>query len=255
MIEVKSLTKSFGNKIAVNNTTWTAKSGHITGFIGQNGAGKTTTLSILTGSLRPTSGTVLLDGIDIETSPLETKKKFGYVSDSPDHFLRLKAREYLDFIADIYEVSIEKRNEFIENFASRFGLSDSLDQPILSFSHGMRQKLIIMGALIHDPDIWILDEPLTGLDPESAYELKEIMKSHAKKGKTVLFSTHVLEVAEKLCDEVIIIKKGTILFSGTLSSLKSRYPDSSLEDIFLKINKTPETPAKTLQKGSKNAKN
>ena len=248
MIEVKSLTKSFGKKLAVDNTTWTAKSGHITGFIGQNGAGKTTTLSMLTGSLRPTSGEILLDGINIETSPLEAKKKFGYVSDSPDHFLRLKAREYLDFIADVYEVSLKKRDEFINNFAARFGLSDSLDQPILSFSHGMRQKLMIMGALIHDPDIWILDEPLTGLDPESAYELKNIMKDHAKKGKTVLFSTHILEVAEKLCDEVIIIQKGKIIFSGTLSSLKSRYPSSSLEDIFLKINKNSE-------KESKNAKN
>lgn len=238
MIEVKNLTKDYGNKIAVNDISFTAKSGEITGFIGQNGAGKTTTLSMITGSLRPTSGEILLDGVNIETSPIEAKKKFGYVSDSPDHFLRLKVVEYLNFIADIYETPVETRKSFIEEYATRFGILDSLNLPILSLSHGMRQKVMVMGALIHNPDIWILDEPLTGLDPESAFELKKMMKEHTKKGKTVLFSTHVLEVAEKLCDEVVIIRKGKLLFSGTLKKLREDYGEKSdsLEDIFLKLN-------------------
>ena len=239
MIEVKNLTKTYGNKTVVKNTTFTAKSGHITGFIGHNGAGKTTTLSMITGSLRPTSGTVLLDGIDIEKSPIEAKRTFGYVSDSPDHFLRLKAVEYLNFIADIYDTPVEGRAEFIETYATRFGILDSINLPILSLSHGMRQKVMVMAALIHNPKIWILDEPLTGLDPESAFELKKMMKEHVEKGNTVLFSTHVLEVAERLCDEVVIIRKGEILYSGTLAGLRQKFGEKgdSLEDIFLKINK------------------
>ena len=237
MIEVKNLTKTFGNKTVVKNTTWTAKSGHITGFIGHNGAGKTTTLSMITGSLRPTSGTILLDGVDIEKSPLKAKKSFGYVSDSPDHFLRLTGIDYLNFIADIYDTPIKGREEFIETYAKRFNIYDSLNLPILSYSHGMRQKIMVLGALIHNPKIWILDEPLTGLDPESAFELKEMMKEHVGKGNTVLFSTHVLEVAEKLCDEVIIIRRGELIFSGTLKSLKDSFKGESLEDIFLQINR------------------
>ena len=238
MIEVKNLTKSYGSKTVVNDITFTAKSGHITGFIGHNGAGKTTTLSMITGSLRPTSGKILLDGIDIEKSPIEAKRTFGYVSDSPDHFLRLKAVEYLNFIADIYDTPAEGRAEFIENYATRFGILDSINLPILSLSHGMRQKVMVMGALIHNPKIWILDEPLTGLDPESAFELKKMMKEHVKNGNTVLFSTHVLEVAEKLCDEVVIIRRGEILYSGTLANLRKSFGNKgdSLEDIFLKIN-------------------
>lgn len=238
MIEVKNLTKTYGDKTVVNDITFTAKSGHITGFIGHNGAGKTTTLSMITGSLRPTSGNILLDGMDIGKSPIDAKRTFGYVSDSPDHFLRLKAVEYLNFIADVYDAPAEGRAEFIETYANRFGILDSINLPILSLSHGMRQKVMVMGALIHNPKIWILDEPLTGLDPESAFELKEMMKEHVKNGNTVLFSTHVLEVAEKLCDEVVIIKKGEILYSGTLVGLRKSFGNKgdSLEDIFLKIN-------------------
>ena len=238
MIEVKNLTKTYGNHTVVNNITFTAKSGHITGFIGHNGAGKTTALSMITGSLRPTSGSIKLDGIDIEKNPIEAKRTFGYVSDSPDHFLRLTVVEYLNFIADIYGTPAKGRAEFIEKYAKRFGILDSINQPILALSHGMRQKVMVLGALIHNPKIWILDEPLIGLDPESAFELKEMMKEHVKKGNTVLFSTHVLEVAEKLCDEVVIIKKGEILYSGSLAGLRKTYGEKgeSLEDIFLKIN-------------------
>lgn len=241
MIQVENLTKAFGKgdkeRIIVNNNTWTANDGSITGFIGHNGAGKTTTLKMLTGVLKPTSGSMLLNGIDITKNPMEAKKQFGFVSDSPDHYLRLKGVEYLTFMADVYNVPEEKRAPFIEEYAERFGISHALGQTIYSYSHGMRQKMMIMGTLIHEPSIWLLDEPMTGLDPQSAFELKQMMKEHVSKGHSVLFSTHVLDVAEKLCDEIIIIKHGIIKFTGTLDKLKEGYPEgTSLEDIFLNIN-------------------
>ncbi len=236
MVEVTNLTKSFGEKIVVNNTTWTAKDGHITGFIGHNGAGKTTTLKMLTGALKPTEGTVLLNGIDITRNHLEAKKQFGYVSDSPDHFLRLKGIEYINLMADIYEVPTEGRAEKIKDISTRLGIFDALDNTILSYSHGMRQKVMIIGALIHEPSIWILDEPMLGLDPQSAYELKQMMKEHVSKGNSVIFSTHVLEVADKLCDEVLIIKKGEMQFVGSVEALKEKYENDDLEEIFLKLN-------------------
>lgn len=238
MIEVINLEKSFGkDKRIIKNTSWTAHDGDITGFIGLNGAGKTTTLKMMTGVLSPDNGTVKLNGFDITKQPLQAKQQYGYVSDSPDHFLKLKGIEYLNYMADIYETPIEGREKFITEYAKRFGIYDALNSTILSYSHGMRQKIMIMGVLIHEPKIWILDEPMTGLDPESAYELKKIMREHANKGNAVLFSTHVLEVAEKLCDRVIMIKSGEIMFEGTLNELKSKFPEgTSLEDIFLKMN-------------------
>ena len=236
MVEVTNLTKSFGEKIVVNDTTWTAKDGHITGFIGHNGAGKTTTLKMLTGALKPTKGTVKLNGIDITKNHLEAKKQFGYVSDSPDHFLRLKGIEYINLMADIYEVPTEKRAEKIKDISTRLGIYDALDNTILSYSHGMRQKVMIIGALIHEPSIWILDEPLLGLDPQSSYELKQMMKEHVSKGNSVIFSTHILEVADKLCDEVLIIKKGVMQFAGSVEELKTKYKSDDLEKIFLSLN-------------------
>ena len=236
MVEVTNLTKSFGEKIVVNDTTWTAKDGHITGFIGHNGAGKTTTLKMLTGALKPTKGTVKLNGIDITKNHLEAKKQFGYVSDSPDHFLRLKGIEYINLMADIYEVPTEKRAEKIKDISTRLGIYDALDNTILSYSHGMRQKVMIIGALIHEPSIWILDEPLLGLDPQSSYELKQMMKEHVSKGNSVIFSTHILEVADKLCDEVLIIKKGEMQFAGSVEDLKVKYNSDDLEKIFLSLN-------------------
>ena len=238
MITVENLTKTYGKgekaKSVVKNCTWTAKDGAITGFIGPNGAGKTTTLKMIIGVLTPTEGTTALNGINIAENPLEAKKQFGYVPDSPDHYLRLKGIEYLTFMADVYDVPEEKRAPFIKEYSRRFGIEDALNQTILSYSHGMRQKIMIMGALIHNPSIWILDEPMTGLDPQSAYELKLMMKEHAAAGNSVLFSTHVLEVAEKLCDEILIIKKGELQYTGTLENLQARYPeDTSLEQIFL----------------------
>lgn len=239
MIEVKNFTKKYGDHTVVKDITFTAKDGAITGFIGHNGAGKSTTIKAITGVIKPTKGTILINGIDILKDSVEAKKQFGYVSDSPDHFLRLTGVEYLNFMADIYDAPTDGRAEFIEDYAKRFGIFDSLGNTILSYSHGMRQKLMIMGALIHNPSVWILDEPLTGLDPQSAFELKQMMREHVDKGNSVFFSTHVLEVAEKLCDEICIIKHGELLYHGTLDDLKATHKSqASLENIFLELTDT-----------------
>lgn len=238
MIEVRDLLKTYGGKAVVNHTTWTAKDGAITGFIGPNGAGKTTTLKMITGILEPDGGSALLNGLDIKKDSLKAKQQFGFASDSPDHFLRLKGIEYVNFMADMYGMPTEGRKEFVEEYAGRLGIFEALNDSILSYSHGMRQKVMILGALIHKPSIWILDEPMLGLDPLAAHELKQMMKEHVAKGNSVLFSTHVLEVAEKLCDEILIIRKGELLYQGTLEKLQERYPsDMSLEDIFIDINR------------------
>jgi ABC-2 type transport system ATP-binding protein len=236
MIEITAVSKTYSGKVkTVNNLTLTIQPGEIIGFIGPNGAGKTTTIKMMTGILKPDTGVIKLNGIDIQAQPLEAKRQFGYVSDNPDLFLRLKGIEYLNFMADIYEVPVSERRERIDRYASMFEMTSALSDKILSYSHGMRQKIILMGVLIHDPSIWILDEPLTGLDPQSAYSLKETMKLQADLGKTVFFSTHVLEVAEKLCTKVAIINKGQILYYGTLEELKKNHAGKSLEDIFLEV--------------------
>jgi ABC-2 type transport system ATP-binding protein len=236
MIEIKSVSKTYSGKVkAVNDLSMIIQPGEIIGFIGPNGAGKTTTIKMMTGILKPDTGTITLNGIDIQEKPLEAKRQFGYVSDNPDLFLRLKGIEYLNFMADIYDVPVAARRTRIDKFAMMFEMSSALSDKILSYSHGMRQKIILMGVLIHDPSIWILDEPLTGLDPQSAFSLKETMKEQASLGKTVFFSTHVLEVAEKLCTKVAIINKGQILFYGTLEELKKGHSGKSLEDIFLEV--------------------
>ena len=236
MIEIRDLTKTYGKYNAVNHATWTAPDGAITGFIGPNGAGKTTTLKMITGVEKPTSGSILVNGMDITKDPIAVKKSFAYVCDSPDHFLRLKGIEYLNFMADVYDMSANGRAEKIADMAKRFGMSDALKSPILSYSHGMRQKIMVMGALIHNPKVWILDEPMLGLDPQSAFELKQLMREHVAEGNSVLFSTHVLEVAEKLCDQVVIIRKGEIRFAGKLEELIDRYPQgTTLEEIFLHL--------------------
>jgi len=241
LIHVKDFTKRYGERDVVKNLSFTVKDGVITGFIGHNGAGKSTTIKAITGVIRPTGGTITINGIDVVKEPQKAKFQFGYVSDSPDHFLRLKGIEYLHFMADIYDTPSEGRGDFIENYAKRFGIYDALNSQILSCSHGMRQKIMIMGALIHDPSVWILDEPLTGLDPQSAFELKKMMREHAEKGKSVFFSTHVLEVAEKLCDEICIIKNGELLYTGTLDNLRETHKtQASLENIFLELTEVKE---------------
>ena len=242
MIEVRHFTKKYGDKTVVNDISFTAKDGAITGFIGHNGAGKSTTIKAITGVIRPTEGSISINGTDIAKDALNAKRQFGYVSDSPDRFLRLTGLEYLHFMADIYDAPSNGRAEFIENYAKRFGIYDSLNSSILSYSHGMRQKIMIMGALIHDPSVWILDEPMTGLDPQSAFELKQMMREHVAKGNSVFFSTHVLEVAEKLCDEICIIKNGVLLYTGTLDELKATHKSqASLENIFLELTETKES--------------
>ena len=241
MICVQNFTKRYGDRDVVKDISFTARDGAITGFIGHNGAGKSTTIKAITGVIRPTAGTITINGIDVVKEAQKAKYQFGYVSDSPDHFLRLSGIEYLHFMADIYDTPSEGRAAFIEDYAKRFGIFDSLNNRLLSYSHGMRQKIMIMGALIHDPSVWILDEPLTGLDPQAAFELKQMMREHADKGKSVFFSTHVLEVAEKLCDEICIIKSGQLLYTGTLEKLKETHKSSaSLENIFLELTDTPE---------------
>ncbi len=236
MIQIENVTKVYSGKVkAVDALSLTIEDGEIIGFIGPNGAGKTTTIKMMTGILSPDTGRVLLNGIDIVEKPIEAKRQFGLVTDNPDIFLRLKGVEYLNFMADIYDVSQSDRRQRIQKLAETFEMSSALNDKILSYSHGMRQKIVVMGVLVHSPNIWILDEPLTGLDPQSAFALKEMMKNHAAEGKTVFFSTHVLEVAEKLCSKVAIINKGKILYFGTLENLKKDYNEMSLEEIFLEV--------------------
>lgn len=235
MIELKGVSKTYagGSEKAVDNLDWTVPDGAITGFIGPNGAGKSTTLHMVTGVLEPDAGQILINGIDIERDPLNAKRQFGFVPDVPDVFLRLRGIEYLSFIADIYGVPADYRAKFVEEMPARLDMADAMSSSILSMSHGMRQKVMVMGALIHQPSVWILDEPMAGLDPKASFTLKEMMREHAASGRSVVFSTHVLEVAEKLCDEICMINHGKKIYLGTLDELKNQHPGKSLEDIFL----------------------
>ena len=235
MIEIKHVTKTFGSKTAVDHIDLNIPAGEIVGFIGPNGAGKTTTIKMMSGVLEPDEGDILIDGKSIRSEPLEAKKRFGLVPDSPDMFLRLKGIEYLNFMGDIYEVESSLREQRIASLADTFEMRDALNDKILSYSHGMRQKIVLMGALIHEPQVWILDEPMTGLDPQSSFHLKQMMKEHAQKGKTVLFSTHVLEVAEQVCDRIAILKKGHLIYCGKVEDLRKDHPDQSLESIYLSL--------------------
>lgn len=237
MIELINVTKSYNGKVkAVDNLNLTIPDGKITGFLGPNGAGKTTALKMITGILNPDEGIIKINGIDIRKETLNAKKQFGFVPDNPDMFLRLKGIEYLNFMADIYDIPQNIRKEKISELGERFEMLNVLSDQIQSYSHGMRQKIVLMGALIHDPSVWILDEPMTGLDPRSSFTLKEMMKEHAQNGKTVFFSTHVLEVAEKICDRVAIINKGNILFYGTIEEIKEHFKgNESLEKMFLEL--------------------
>lgn len=222
-----------GTFTSVDDLSFHIGKGEIVGFVGPNGAGKSTTIKMLTGILKPTEGTAMVNGFDIVKQPLEAKKSLAYVADNPDMLLQLKGIEYINFIADIYGVEEGTRKNRIDELAERFGIADSLNTSMREYSHGMRQKLMIIAALIHNPPAWILDEPMTGLDPAAAYELKEMMREHAAKGNSVLFSTHVLEVAEKLCDKILIINHGHELYQGTLEGLEKQHPGVDLEQIFL----------------------
>lgn len=237
MIELLNVNKSYNGKVkAVDNLNLVVPDGEIFGFLGPNGAGKTTTIKMITGIIKADSGHININGINIEKDPLKAKKNFGFVPDNPDMFLKLKGIEYLNFIADLYDVDTHKRIDIIKKLSQEFEMSKALDDKIQSYSHGMRQKIVIMGALVHNPSVWILDEPMTGLDPKSSFTLKEMMREHADKGNSVFFSTHILDIAEKLCDRFAIINKGKILFCGTFDELENKFENKeSLEKIFLEM--------------------
>ncbi|HFI0468033.1 TPA: ABC transporter ATP-binding protein [Streptococcus suis] len=235
MIQFNHVTKAYGDTLALDNLDLTIESGEIFGLIGHNGAGKTTTISLLTSIIEASQGSITVDGLQLEEHRDEVKKRIAYVPDSPDIFLHLTAFEYWHFMGKVYGVDKETVEQRIGKLATLFDMTARQYEPIDSFSHGMRQKTIIIGALIPNPDIWILDEPLTGLDPQASFDLKQMMKDHAKGGKTVLFSTHVLSVAEQLCDRIGILRKGRLIFVGSLEELKSQYPDKDLETIYLEL--------------------
>ena len=237
MLNLTNVSKTYGNNTvkAVDNIALEVASGQILGFIGPNGAGKTTAIKMITGILKPDEGTITVNGHNIGEDPLAAKQSFGYVPDSPDMFLRLKGLEYLNFMGDMYQVDEATRQEKIASMGETFEMTAALNGRIQSYSHGMRQKIIIMGALMHNPAVWVLDEPLTGLDPRSSFQLKEMMRKHADAGNCVFFSTHMLEVAEKLCDKIALINKGKIIFFGELEELKDQHNQLSLEEIFMEV--------------------
>lgn len=238
MIQLEALCKTYGKSgvKAVDALSLSVKNGEIFGFLGPNGAGKTTTIKMISGILKPDSGSVFIDGIDMSREPVSAKMRMAYVPDNPDMFARLKASEYLNFIADIYEVTTADRQARIEEFAKLLKIDSVLNGKIGSFSHGMKQKLAITASLLSDPENWILDEPMVGLDPEAAYLLKSIMKKRTDAGKAVFFSTHVMEVAERLCDRIGVIHQGRIVFAGTVEELKTlKGSDDTLENLFLEL--------------------
>ena len=235
MIEFQQVTKKYGNNTALDRLDLQIKTGEIFGFLGHNGAGKSTTIKSLVSVIEPTSGKIIVDGKELSANRLEIKKRIGYVPDTPDLFLQLSAGEYWDLIAAAYELPTDKKKERLEELAGLFDMLSHQEEAIGSFSHGMRQKAVLIGALLPDPDIWVLDEPVTGLDPQAAYDLKEMMKRHAARGNTVIFSTHVLDTAQQLCDELAILKKGELIYNGNTDDLLAQSPGESLEAIYLKM--------------------
>lgn len=237
MIELKNISKSYKkNEKVIDEISLKIDDGEIFGFLGPNGAGKTTTIKMITGILNIDEGDILIDGKSITKQPVEAKQQIGFVPDNPEIFLKLKGIEYLNFIADMYQVPVNTRKEKIEKLSKEFDIYDALNSKIETYSHGMKQKIIVIGVLLHNPKNWILDEPMTGLDPKASFILKEKMKQHAQKGNTVFFSTHVLEVAEKLCDKIAIINNGKIVLLGNYSKIKEEFKNNdSLEEIFMEI--------------------
>ena len=232
MLRIEHLTKTYGDKKAVDDLSLHICAGEIYGFIGHNGAGKTTTIKSCCGILQFEEGQIDVDGVSIREDPIGCKRKIAYLPDNPDLYEFLSGVQYLNFIADVYGVSKEEREQRIKEYADLFGLTEDLAQPISAYSHGMKQKLAIISALIHSPKLLIMDEPFVGLDPKAAHELKQIMRRLCDNGSAIFFSTHVLEVAEKLCDKVAIIKGGRLVVSGTMEEVKGQ---DSLEDVFLEL--------------------
>lgn len=232
MLKIEHLTKTYGGKKAVDDLNLHIQKGEIYGFIGHNGAGKTTTIKSCCGILAFDEGEIYIDGTSVRKDPMECKRKLAYIPDNPDLYEFLSGIKYLNFIADVFKVDKETREAKIKELADIFGLTEDLAQPVSAYSHGMKQKLAIIAAFLHSPELIIMDEPFVGLDPKAAHLLKQMMRKHCDEGGAIFFSTHVLEVAEKLCDKVAIIKQGKLVASGTMEEVKG---DESLESVFLEL--------------------
>lgn len=232
MIEIKNVTKKYGDKKALDNISFTVNDGEIFAFIGHNGAGKTTLIKSIVGIHDFEEGDIIIDGLSIKENPLECKKKIAYVPDNPETYEHMKGIDYLNFICDMYEIDQETREKNIKKYATIFEIEDKLTDTIESYSHGMKQKIVLIAALAHNPDILIMDEPFVGLDPKAVFDIKEILNEMIKDKKIVFYSTHILDVAEKLCSRVAIIKNGKIIKSGSMKEIKG---DKSLEKVFMEL--------------------
>lgn len=234
MIKISHVTKKYGSKKALDDVSFEVNDGEIFAFIGHNGAGKTTLIKSIVGIHDFDEGEILINGKSIKKEPIECKKVMAYVPDNPELYENMKAVDFINFICDMYEVSVATREKNIRRFAEMFEMTESLGSEIKSFSHGMKQKVALMAALAHEPKVLIMDEPFVGLDPRAIFDMKELMHEMAKAGKTIFFSTHILDVAEKLCDRVAIVKKGQIVKVGSMKAVKG---DKSLEKVFLELEK------------------
>lgn len=232
MIEIKEVTKKYGDKVALDNVSFSVNDGDVFAFIGHNGAGKTTLIKSIVGIHDFDYGDILIDGMSIKKNPVECKKLMAFVPDNPETYEHMKAIDYINFICDMYEVDEEVRKNNIKKYSKLFGMEDKLNDTIDSFSHGMKQKLVLISALSHDPKILIMDEPFVGLDPKAVFDIKEILNEMVKEGKIVFYSTHILDVAEKLCSRVAIIKDGKLVKCGSMKEIKG---DKSLEKVFMEL--------------------
>ncbi len=232
MLKIKNFTKKYGDTPAVDNLSIEIENGKICAFIGHNGAGKTTTLKAIAGILDFDEGEITVDGMSIKKNPMDVKRIMAYLPDNPDIYEFMSATDYLNFIADVYGMSQEDRKTKIEKYAELFGITESLGNKLSEFSHGMKQKVAIISAIMHEPKLLLMDEPFVGLDPIASHQLKDILHEMCEKGSCIFYSTHVLEVAEKLCDEVVIVKGGKLVKQGKMSDIKG---DSSLENVFLEL--------------------
>jgi ABC-2 type transport system ATP-binding protein len=232
MIEIKNVTKKYGKKVALNNVSFNVEDGSIFAFIGHNGAGKTTLIKSIVGIHDFDEGDILINGKSIKDDPIECKKEMAFVPDNPELYENMKAIDFINFICDMYEIDLNTREKNIEKYAKLFEIEDRLGDQIASFSHGMKQKIALISALAHDPKILIMDEPFVGLDPKAVFDVKEVMNEMVKEGKIIFFSTHILDVAEKLCSKVAIIKNGEIMKTGSMKEIKG---DKSLEKVFLEL--------------------
>lgn len=232
MIEIKNVTKKYGDKTAVDNVSFTVNNGDIFAFIGHNGAGKTTLIKSIVGIHDFDEGDILIDGMSIKEKPVECKKLMAFVPDNPETYEHMKAIDYINFICDMYDTDTETREKNIKKYAKLFEMEDKLGDTIDSYSHGMKQKIVLISALAHNPKILIMDEPFVGLDPKAVFDMKEVLNEMTKEGKTIFYSTHILDVAEKLCTRVAIIKQGKLVKSGSMKEIKG---DKSLEKVFMEL--------------------